>query len=102
MAGLLDPPAIPASGDGDTPLAGGYSPADPATITTLSVARYCYDTADWKDSLWVVPLGSSGHPGSPHYCDQSDTWRRVEMVQMEWDWPQIERSAESRQRLLPG
>ena len=102
LAGLLDPPPIPASGDGDTPLAGGYSPAAPATITTLSVARYCYDPADWKDSLWVVPLGSSGHPGSPHYCDQSDTWRRVEMVPMEWDWPQIERSAESRQRLLPG
>ena len=102
LAGLLDPPPIPASGDGDTPLAGGYSPAAPATITTLSVARYCYDPADWKDSLWVVPLGSSGHPGSPHYCDQSDTWRRVEMVPMEWDWPEIERSAESRQRLLPG
>ena len=101
LAGLLDPPAIPASGDGDTPLAGGYSPAAPATVTSLSVARYAYDLADWNNSMWVVPLGSSGHPGSTHYCDQSEAWRKVEMVSMEWDWERIAKSCESRQTLRP-
>jgi penicillin amidase len=99
---LLDPPAIPHSGDGDTPLQGGYSPAAFATVTSLSVARYAYDTANWDDSLWVVPLGSSGHPGSPHYCDQSETWRRVEMLPMRWDWPAIIASSETTQTLEPG
>ena len=102
LAALLDPPAIPHSGDGDTPLQGGYSPAAFATVTSLSVARYAYDTANWDNSLWVVPLGSSGHPGSPHYHDQSETWRKVEMVPMRWDWPAIIASSETTQMLEPG
>ena len=101
LDGLLDPPAIPHSGDGDTPLQGGYSPATFATVTSLSVARYSYDTANWDNSLWVVPLGSSGHPGSPHYHDQSETWRQVEMVPMRWDWPAIIASSETAQTLNP-
>ncbi len=101
LDGLLDPPAIPHSGDGDTPLQGGYSPATFATVTSLSVARYAYDTANWDDSLWVVPLGSSGHPGSPHYHDQSETWRQVEMVPMRWDWPAIIADSETTQILEP-
>ncbi len=101
LDGLLDPPSIPHSGDGDTPLQGGYSPATFATVTSLSVARYSYDTANWDNSLWVVPLGSSGHPGSPHYYDQSETWRRVEMVPMHWEWDAIIVGSESRQTLLP-
>ena len=102
LNGLLDPPSIPHSGDGDTPLQGGYSPASFATVTSLSVARYSYDTANWDDSLWVVPLGSSGHPGSPHYHDQSETWREVEMVPMRWDWNAIIANAETHQSLQPG
>ena len=101
LNGLLDPPSIPHSGDGDTPLQGGYSPATPATVTSLSVARYSYDTANWDNSLWVVPLGSSGHPGSPHYYDQSETWRRVEMRPMRWDWDAIIAHSETHQTLQP-
>ena len=101
LNGLLDPPSIPHSGDGDTPLQGGYSPATFATVTSLSVARYSYDTADWDNSLWVVPLGSSGHPGSRHYNDQSETWRRVEMVPMRWDWDAIIAASETHQTLEP-
>ena len=101
LADLLDPPAIPTSGDGDTPLQGGYSPADPATVTSLSVARYSYDPANWENSLWVVPLGSSGHPGSSHYADQSETWRRVKMIPMGYDWDRIKASCETEQTLNP-
>ena len=101
ISGLLDPPAISASGDGDTPLAGGYSPAHPATITTLSVARYAYDLADWDSSLWVVPLGSSGHPGSDHYHDQSETWRQIKMIPMLYSWDRIIAESLIRQNLEP-
>ena len=101
LDGLLDPPPIPTSGDGDTPLQGGYSPATFATVTSLSVARYSYDTANWNDSLWAVPLGSSGHPGSPHYHDQSETWRKVEMLPMRWDWDAIIANSETQQTLEP-
>ena len=101
LAGLLDPPSIPMSGDGDTPLAGAYSPADPATVGGLSVARYAYDLADWDNSLWVIPLGASGNPGSPHYHDQSETWRQVQMIPMEYGWEGIAARSQARQTLEP-
>ena len=101
LADLLDPPAIPMSGDGDTPLAGAYSPADMATVGGLSVARYAYDLSDWDKSLWAIPLGTSGHPGSPHYHDQSETWREVQMFPMEYGWEGIIARSRSRQTLEP-
>ena len=101
MADLLDPPPIPMSGDGDTPLAGAYSPADPATVGGLSVARYAYDLADWDNSLWAIPLGASGNPGSPHYYDQSETWRQVRMIPMEYGWDGIVARSQACQTLDP-
>ena len=101
LAELLNPPAIPTSGDGDTPLQGGYSPATPNTVTSLSVARYAYDPSNWEDSLWIVPLGSSGHPGSEHYADQSETWRKVKMIPMGYDWDIIKTNSETEQTLIP-
>ena len=101
LAGLLDPPAIPMAGDGDTPLAGAYSPAELATVGGLSVARYVFDLADWENSQWAIPLGASGHPASPHYHDQSDAWRQVQMVPMEYNWEGIIARSRSQQILEP-
>ena len=89
------------SGDGDTPLAGSYSPAEFAKVGGLSVARYSFDLADWSSCLWAVPLGSSGHPGSPHYHDQSETWRQVRMAPMYYDWDRIVNLRETEQKLTP-
>ncbi|WP_182378858.1 penicillin acylase family protein [Nocardioides sp. WS12] len=36
------------------------------------VARFVWDLAG--DSRWVVPLGASGNPVSPHHHDQQQTW----------------------------
>jgi penicillin amidase len=33
--------------------------------------RHIYSTADWDDSLSVIPTGASGIPASPFYCDQT-------------------------------
>ena len=52
--------------------------------------------------MWAVPLGSSGHPGSPHYHDQSETWRKVQLVPMKYDWESIVADSESRRILEPG
>ncbi len=101
LAEQLDPSSIPMSGDGDTPLAGAYSPADLATVGGLSVARYAYDLADWDNSLWAIPLGASGNPGSPHYHDQSETWRKVQMFPMEYGWEGIIARSQAHQTLEP-
>ena len=86
LARLLDPPRIPMGGDGDTPQAGSYSPAQPFTMTGMSVARYVFDPGDWSRSAWITPLGASGHPGSPHYADQAEVWGRVDLIPMLYDW----------------
>jgi penicillin amidase len=98
---LLDPPSLPVHGDGDVPLAGGYAINKPFAVTGLSVNRYIHDPADWSKSRWIVPLGASGHPGSPHYADQAVRWSNVEYIPQLWDWEAIAQQAESRQELLP-
>lgn len=95
----LDPPSLPTHGDGDTPLAGSYALSDPFVATGMSVNRYIHDPSDWRNSRWIVPLGASGHPASPHYADQASLWANLEYIPQLWDWDQISREAETRQQL---
>jgi len=36
--------------------------------------RHIFSTADWDQSLTVIPTGTSGIPGSPFYLSQTDTY----------------------------
>ena len=101
LASLLDPPSVPMGGGGETPQAAGFSPSEPFTVTGLSVARYVFDLADWDGSRWAIPLGASGHPGSPHYADQAPVWGEVQLIPMLYTWERIEAEAEAQQALQP-
>ncbi len=96
---LLDPPRVPMSGDGDTPHSASYDPSHPFDVTGTSVARYVFDLKDWSRSQWITPLGSSGHPGSPHYANQVPIWSRGALLPMLYDWDRIKIEAGSRQEL---
>ena len=100
-ASLLDPPRVATHGDGDTPLAGAYSMIDRFSATVMSVNRYIHDPSDWRNSRWIVPLGASGHPGSPHYADQARLWADVQTIPQLWNWDDIVAAAETRQTLEP-
>lgn len=104
LAALLDPPAVGVGGDGDTPNAMSYTGLTGVgfTVTNTSVARYCFDLADWDKSGWVVPLGASGHPGSAHYADQVAAWHDVRLLPMTYSWRKIIAGAKTTQRLEPG
>ncbi|MDP9375543.1 MAG: penicillin acylase family protein [Chloroflexota bacterium] len=101
LSALLDPPATEVGGDGDTPQAASYGGLGAAGFTVLgtSVTRYVFDLGDWDRSGWVVPLGASGHPGSPHYADQREVWREQRLYPMLYSWDAIAAEAETRQRL---
>jgi penicillin amidase len=101
LQNLLDPPSIPMGGDGDTPLAGGYSSGRPFNVTLLSVVRYVFDTSDWENSCWAVPLGVSGQPSSRHYADQAAIWGALKMVPMRYRWDRVKAEAISHQTLEP-
>ncbi len=101
LAGVLDPPPVPMGGDGETPQAAAYSLSAPYVVSSTSVARYVFDLGDWSNSAWVVPLGVSGHPGSPHYTDQLPIWSEVRLIPMLYDWTRIRSESESHQSLEP-
>ena len=101
-ARLLDPPVVRFGGGGDTPQAGGYPLVGGFRVGSASVNRYVHDPSDWTKSRWIAPLGSSGHPGSPHYTDQQQLWAAVETIPQLWDWEEIEKTAETAQILRAG
>ena len=97
---LLDPPSFEMHGDSDTPLQGGYG-TERYVVAALSVNRYIFDLGDLNNSRWSVPLGASGHPGSPHYADQAPIWAEIELTPMLYDWSAIRDGAESHQTVSP-
>jgi penicillin amidase len=99
LADRLDPPPLALGGDADTVQAAAYVLAAGFDVTLTSVARYVFDLADWERSAWIVPLGASGHPGSPHYADQARDWADVRLRPMRYGWARIAADAESHQRL---
>jgi penicillin amidase len=71
-------------------------------VLNTSVARYIFDLSDWDNSRWIVPLGSSGHPGSPHFADQAERWSNVEYIPMLYSWERIKSEGTKVQTLAPG
>ena len=101
LTGLLNPPPVSVGGDGDTVQAATLSTGTAYGVGGTSVARFVFDLSDWQRSTWVVPLGASGHPGSPHYADQAAAWGAVQLYPMLYDWAKICAEAETQQKLEP-
>ncbi len=97
----LNPPSVEAAGDGDVPFASASPTPAEFSIKTGPINRYIHDPSNWSNGRWIVPLGSSGHPGSPHFADQQEMWAKVETIPQLWDWDEIATSAETTQHLLP-
>lgn len=100
-SGQLNPPKVETSGDGDVPFASGSPTPSEFAIKTGPINRYIHDPSNWSNGRWIVPLGSSGHPASPHFADQQKMWAKVETIPQLWDWSEIAKDAETTQRLLP-
>jgi penicillin G amidase len=98
-ADALDPPSVSMGGDADTVQQAGFYGGAGYGVTGLSVARYVFDLGDWDRSGWIVPLGVSGHPGSPHYTDQLPTWSATRLIPMRYDWTRIRADAATHQTL---
>ena len=101
LSSKLNPPSVAMGGDGDTPQAGSFAHTNPFTMTGMSVARYIFDASDWDNSRWIVPLGSSGHPGSPHYTDQLKIWSQVKTIPMCYTESAVDQTVVAKQLLSP-
>jgi penicillin amidase len=99
---LLNPPRVETAGDGDTPWASGSKTGADFVTGTGPINRYIHDPSNWSNGRWIVPLGASGHPGSPHYADQQQMWSKVETIPQLWEWDEIGKQAEAEQVLRKG
>jgi penicillin amidase len=73
LAQLLDRGNLPVKGNGVTVCNTGYDPNWGAL--TGANYRLIADVAEEPPALWAIDAqGQSGHPGSPHYCDQLAEW----------------------------
>jgi penicillin G amidase len=95
IGGQFNPPRVSFGGDGDTVQVSGYYPALGYAVAVTQVYRQIIDLGDIAHARWVVPLGVSGHPNSPHYADQVTVWQKNQHIPMLYDWKEIEANAES-------
>jgi penicillin amidase len=94
----LEPPAVPAtpvSGDVDAVRCTGWLPGLTDEAFRGSVARYAWDLADPATSRWVVPMGASGDPRSPHHLDQHEPWAQARLLRVELDWERLTPAGET-------
>ncbi|WP_028652559.1 penicillin acylase family protein [Nocardioides halotolerans] len=94
----LEPPPVPetpVSGDIDTVRCTGWLPGVTDEAYRGSVARYIWDLDDRTRSGWVVPLGASGDPRSPHHHDQLEAWADARLLPVEVDWTRLILEGES-------
>ncbi|MEV5337409.1 penicillin acylase family protein [Streptomyces sp. NPDC052676] len=77
------------SGDHDCVLCTSAVPGLTDLAARGPAARYVWDLARREDSLWVVPFGASGVPGSPHHRDQLPLWLGGELVPVVTDWDRL-------------
>jgi penicillin G amidase len=70
---------LPIGGDADTIAQAGVDPWHPFAANAFMVSyRQLFDVGAWDEARFILPTGQSGHPGSRHYDDMIEPWRRVQ------------------------
>jgi penicillin amidase len=82
------------SGDHDCVLCTSGVPGLTDRAARGPAARYVWDLARREDSRWVVPLGASGVPGSPHHRDQLPLWLAGDLVPVVTDWTLLKKETD--------
>nr|WP_206439679.1 penicillin acylase family protein [Streptomyces scabichelini] len=83
------------SGDHDCVLCTSAVPGITDRAARGPAARYVWDVARRENSLWVVPFGASGVPGSPHERDQLPLWLTGDLAPVITDFDQLTREKEN-------
>jgi penicillin amidase len=72
---FFDPGPVPIQGDGTTVMRVSWNRLNPFAAWEHPSWRQLFDVGDWDASRVAMPAGQSGHPMSPFYFDQNETWR---------------------------
>ncbi|MFJ5778602.1 penicillin acylase family protein [Streptomyces sp. NPDC093094] len=82
------------SGDHDCVLCTTAVPGVTDLAARAPAARFVWDLADRENSLWIVPFGASGVPGSPHHRDQLPLWLAGELAPVVTGWDRLEKETD--------
>ncbi|WP_406729760.1 penicillin acylase family protein [Streptomyces sp. GD-15H] len=82
------------SGDHDCVLCTSSVPGLTDLAARGPAARYVWDLDRRADSRWVVPLGASGIPDSPHHRDQLPLWLAGDLVPVVTDWARLRKETD--------
>ena len=72
---FFDRGPVPVEGDGTTVMRISWNRVAPFAAWEYPSWRQLFDVGQWDDSRVALPAGQSGHPMSPFYFDQNETWR---------------------------
>ncbi len=99
---LLDIPYAPSPGGAGTLASAFYNP--PGSFDNRLGASYRMVTNMGPHPVFrsITWPGQSGHPGSPHYADQTGDHRTGHFVELVTDWPTIESTLHLRNHARTG
>ncbi len=104
LDGTVNLPKMEAGGELDSVWKSHFdlgNEASPFKVVAGPVYRSVVDLADLAHGWWVIDTGSSGWPGSEHYGDQYEAWRRGELVPMMFDVEELRRGPHGSITLSP-
>lgn len=89
---------VPVEGDGTTVMRISWNRLTPFAAWEYPSWRQILDVGQWDKSRVSLPAGQSGHPMSPFYFDQNESWRRGQYRQQPFSRDAV--IAAARHRLL--
>ena len=78
-----------------------YNFTNPFVINHGASQRHIFSTANWDESLSVIPTGTSGIPASDYYCDQSELYVNDMYRNDLFSKEEVEKAARYRMKLTP-
>jgi penicillin G amidase len=98
LADFVNMPQTPVGGGLDSVWKSHFDlghPETPFRAMAGPVYRMIVDLADIQHAYWIVDTGTSGWPGSPHYDDQYELWKRGQYLPMRTNWSEIRAKAKA-------
>lgn len=92
---------FPVSGSNHTVSPYSYSYNDLFKVNHGASERHIFSTADWNESLTIIPTGISGIPASDFYCDQTQLYLQDKYHSDYFDKKYIEKITKFKMDMLP-
>jgi penicillin amidase len=92
---------VPVEGDGTTVMRISWNRLTPFAAWEHPSWRQILDVGQWDESRVSLPTGQSGHPMSPFYFDQNETWRKGEYRRQPFTRSAVQASSAHRLLLVP-